>query len=53
MHRDWSGVGTALVTPFLASGAIDEKTLKALVARQVDGGIDFLCPAARPAKPRR
>ncbi len=44
MHRDWSGVGTALVTPFLASGAIDEKTLKSLVARQVDGGIDFLVP---------
>ena len=33
MHRDWSGVGTALVTPFLASGAIDEKTLKALITR--------------------
>src|SRR5262245_60645645 len=44
MHRDWSGVGTALVTPFLASGAIDEKALKALVARQVDGGVHFLVP---------
>src|SRR4029453_12961088 len=44
MHRDWSGVGTALVTPFLASGAIDEKALKALVTRQVEGGIHFLVP---------
>ncbi len=44
MHRDWSGVGTALVTPFLPSGAIDDKALKALVARQVDGGIHFLVP---------
>jgi 4-hydroxy-tetrahydrodipicolinate synthase len=44
MHRDWSGVGTALVTPFLRSSAIDEKALKALVARQVEGGIHFLVP---------
>jgi 4-hydroxy-tetrahydrodipicolinate synthase len=44
MHRDWSGVGTALVTPFLSSGAIDEKALKALVTRQVEGGIHFLVP---------
>jgi 4-hydroxy-tetrahydrodipicolinate synthase len=44
MHRDWSGVGPALVTPFLPSGAIDEKALKALIARQVDGGVHFLVP---------
>jgi len=44
MHRDWSGVGTALVTPFLPSGAIDERALKALIARQVDGGVHFLVP---------
>jgi 4-hydroxy-tetrahydrodipicolinate synthase len=44
MHRDWSGVGTALVTPFFPSGAIDEKALKALIARQVDGGVHFLVP---------
>jgi 4-hydroxy-tetrahydrodipicolinate synthase len=44
MQRDWSGVGTALVTPFMPSGAIDEKALKALVARQVDGGVHFVVP---------
>src|SRR4029453_8629954 len=44
MHRDWSGAGTALVTPFLPSGAIDEKALKSLVTRQVEGGIHFLVP---------
>jgi 4-hydroxy-tetrahydrodipicolinate synthase len=44
MQQDWSGVGTALVTPFLASGAIDEKALRALIKRQVDGGIHFLVP---------
>jgi 4-hydroxy-tetrahydrodipicolinate synthase len=44
MQRDWFGVGTALVTPFMPSGAIDEKALKALVARQVDGGVHFVVP---------
>jgi 4-hydroxy-tetrahydrodipicolinate synthase len=44
MQQDWSGVGTALVTPFLPSGAIDEKALKTLVKRQVDGGVHFVVP---------
>jgi 4-hydroxy-tetrahydrodipicolinate synthase len=38
------GCGTALVTPFLADGSIDEKSLRALVAWQIDSGIDFLVP---------
>jgi len=38
------GCGTALVTPFLGDGAIDEKTLRALVAWQIESGIDFLVP---------
>ena len=41
---DWSGVGTALVTPFTASGAVDEKALAALVERQVRGGVHFVVP---------
>ena len=41
---DWSGVGTALVTPFTASGAVDEKALAALVERQVQGGVHFVVP---------
>ena len=36
------GCGTAIVTPFLADGAIDEQALRALVNWQVDAGIDFL-----------
>jgi 4-hydroxy-tetrahydrodipicolinate synthase len=44
MQRDWSGVGTALVTPFMPSGAIDERALKALVARQIAGGVHFVVP---------
>ena len=41
---DWSGVGTALVTPFTRTGAIDEPALRALVTRQVEGGVHFVVP---------
>ena len=40
----FTGCGTALVTPFRADGGLDESTLRALVKRQIDAGIDFLCP---------
>jgi 4-hydroxy-tetrahydrodipicolinate synthase len=38
------GCGTALVTPFLADGSIDEPALRSLVAWQIESGIDFLVP---------
>jgi 4-hydroxy-tetrahydrodipicolinate synthase len=38
------GCGTALITPFLASGAIDEPALRSLVEWQITEGIDFLVP---------
>jgi 4-hydroxy-tetrahydrodipicolinate synthase len=38
------GCGTALVTPFLQDGSIDEAALRNLVAWQVESGIDFLIP---------
>ena len=38
------GCGTALVTPFASSGAVDEAALRALVEWQIDEGIDFLVP---------
>ncbi len=38
------GCGTAIVTPFLADGSIDEKSLCSLVAWQIESGIDFLVP---------
>jgi 4-hydroxy-tetrahydrodipicolinate synthase len=38
------GCGTALVTPFLADGAVDVKRLRALVEWQIAEGIDFLVP---------
>ena len=38
------GCGTALVTPFKADTSVDEEALRALVAWQVESGIDFLVP---------
>ena len=38
------GCGTALITPFTASGAVDETALRALVEWQIAEGIDFLVP---------
>jgi 4-hydroxy-tetrahydrodipicolinate synthase len=40
----FTGSGTALVTPFLRNGSLDEHALRALIKRQIDGGIDFLVP---------
>jgi len=40
----FTGCGTALVTPFKMDGSLDEPTLRALVRRQIDNGIDFLVP---------
>lgn len=39
-----SGAGTAIVTPFTASGEIDEPALRRFVAWQVEEGIDYLVP---------
>lgn len=38
------GCGTALVTPFADDGSVDYPALKALVAWQIEEGIDFLVP---------
>jgi 4-hydroxy-tetrahydrodipicolinate synthase len=40
----WTGVGTALVTPFKKNGAIDEALYRALARRQVDAGVHILVP---------
>ena len=45
MKVDWMrGCATALVTPFKADGAIDEDRLRALVDRQINGGVRLLVP---------
>lgn len=38
------GVGTALVTPFKESGALDEAALENFVDFQIEGGVNFLVP---------
>jgi 4-hydroxy-tetrahydrodipicolinate synthase len=38
------GCGTALVTPFTSTGAVDEKALRSLVDWQIEEGIHFLVP---------
>src|SRR4051812_21663355 len=38
------GCGTALVTPFTSTGAVDEKALRSLVDWQIESGIHFLVP---------
>ena len=40
----FTGTGTALVTPFRQDGSLDEPTLRTLIKRQIDAGIDFLVP---------
>jgi len=45
MKLDWMrGCATALVTPFKSDGAIDEERLRALVDRQINGGVKLLVP---------
>ncbi len=40
----FTGCGTALVTPFKKDQSLDERTLRELVRRQIEAGIDFLVP---------
>ena len=44
MRTRWTGVGTALVTPFTRTGELDERAVRRLGRRQIDGGIHFLVP---------
>jgi len=45
MKLDWMrGCATALVTPFKSDGSIDEERLRALVDRQINGGVKLLVP---------
>ncbi|HST51196.1 MAG TPA: 4-hydroxy-tetrahydrodipicolinate synthase [Pyrinomonadaceae bacterium] len=45
MKVEWMrGCATALVTPFGSDGALDIERMRALVARQIDGGVRLLVP---------
>ncbi len=41
---DFTGCGTALVTPFHPDGSLDETTFRSLVKRQIADGISYLVP---------
>src|SRR5215831_7528839 len=43
-RTSFTGVGTALVTPFTKSGGLDEQAVRRLGRRQVDAGVHFLVP---------
>jgi 4-hydroxy-tetrahydrodipicolinate synthase len=44
MRTQFTGVGTALITPFVTSGALDEAAIVRLAKRQIERGIHFLVP---------
>src|SRR5256714_12475294 len=45
MKLNWMrGCATALVTPFTSDGSIDEERLRALIDRQINGGVKLLVP---------
>jgi 4-hydroxy-tetrahydrodipicolinate synthase len=44
MRTPFTGLGTALVTPFRHDGSIDEAAVRRLVRRQLDAGVHFVSP---------
>ena len=44
MRTKFTGVGTALITPFTKAGAVDEAAVRRLARRQIDLGTHFLVP---------
>jgi 4-hydroxy-tetrahydrodipicolinate synthase len=44
MRKPFTGVGTAVVSPFTKSGELDEAAVRRLGRRQIDAGVHFLCP---------
>ena len=44
MRTKFTGLGTALVTPFTKDGAMDEAAVRRLGRRQIDNGTHFLVP---------
>ena len=44
MRTQFTGVGTALITPFTKDGSLDESAIKRLARRQIDSGVHFLSP---------
>ena len=44
MRTPFTGLGTALVTPFTTDGSIDDAAVRRLVGRQIEAGVHFVSP---------
>ena len=44
MRQAFTGVGTALVTPFTTTAILDEDGVRRLARRQIEQGVHFLVP---------
>jgi 4-hydroxy-tetrahydrodipicolinate synthase len=44
MRRQFTGLGTALITPFRNDGSLDEPAVRRLARRQIEAGVHFLSP---------
>jgi 4-hydroxy-tetrahydrodipicolinate synthase len=44
MRRHFTGLGTALITPFRSDGSLDEPAIRRLARRQIEAGVHFLSP---------
>jgi 4-hydroxy-tetrahydrodipicolinate synthase len=44
MRLSFTGLGTALITPFTRTGAVDEVAVRRLASRLADAGVHFLVP---------
>ena len=44
MRRQFTGLGTALITPFRNDGSLDEPGIRRLARRQIEAGVHFLSP---------
>ena len=44
MRNTLTGCGTALITPFSGTGALDEASVRRLARRQIEAGVHFLVP---------
>ena len=44
MRLPFTGIGTALITPFRKDGSVDEAAVRRLARRQIDAGVHFLSP---------
>ncbi len=44
MRLQFTGLGTALITPFTRAGALDEAAVTQLARRQVESGVHFVVP---------